>query len=78
MGYGLKRSPIFLNRKYGVIQLIRSELYQKKLDAKSDECLFVGYPISVLQHFGTKVVFFKSYTLIRERVSSKRREWEQG
>ena len=34
--------------------------------------------ILVLQHFGTKVVCFKVYSLLRGRVSSKRRQWEQG
>ena len=54
-----------------------------KLEARYDKCLFIGYPkknkrISILQHFGTKVVCFKAYCLLRERVSLERRQWEQS
>ena len=53
-----------------------------KLEAKSDRCLFVGYPKEILdivsQHVGTKAVCFKVYNLLRGRVSSNRRQWEQG
>ena len=49
-----------------------------KLEAKSNRCLFVGCPKEILDisstKLGAKVVCFKVYNLLRERVSSKRRQ----
>ena len=50
-------------------------ILSNKLEAKSDNCLFVQYPkknngISVLQLFGTKSVCLKACCFLSERVSS--------
>ena len=49
------KDPCFSHLNVWVILLKRSKLCQTKLEAKSDRCLFVGYPKEFLDIVSTKL-----------------------
>ena len=53
-----------------------------KLEARSDKCLFVGYPKKTrgYQFYNTleKRLFVSKHVVFLERVSLERRQWEQS
>ena len=76
------KKPYFSHMKVWGCPAFVKRTISDKLEAKSDKCLFVGYPKETMgyQFYNTleQRLFVSKHAVFLERVSLKRRQWEQS